>query len=203
MASIRNIAQEQAAPSPTAERLLDAAREAVLSVGFRRTTLSDVARRAQVSRMTVYRTYPDMTTIFGDLMTREWGQVVEAVIADVETREEDDPAARIAQVLVGVLAALREDALLRRVIDVDPELLLPYLVDRRGRSQDAVIDLLAARIASGQEHGIRAGDPVVLARTLALAAQGFLLSAATMTDDAVSLTTLDAELVELVRRYLA
>src|SRR5690554_1261929 len=138
MASIRNITQEQATPSPTAERLLDAAREAVLSVGFRRTTLSDVARRAQVSRMTVYRTYPDMTTIFGDLMTREWGQVVESVIADVETREEDDPATRIAQVLVGVLAALREDALLRRVIDVDPELLLPYLVDRRGRSQDAV-----------------------------------------------------------------
>jgi hypothetical protein len=93
--------------------------------------------------------------------------------------------------------------LLRRVIDVDPELLFPYLVDRRGRSQDAVIDLLAARIAAGQEHGVRSGDPVVLARTLALAAQGFLLSAATMTDDGVRLEALDAELVELVRRYLA
>ena len=35
--------------------LLDAARACVLAVGVRRTTFSDVARRAGVSRMTLYR----------------------------------------------------------------------------------------------------------------------------------------------------
>lgn len=186
----------------TPERLLDAAREAVLSVGFRRTTLSDVARRAGVSRMTVYRTYPDMTTIFGDLMTREWGEVVDAVVARVESDGALDPATRIARVLVGVVAALREDPLLRRVVDVDPELLLPYLLDRRGRSQDAVLDQLVDRVTDGQARGLRAGDPVLLARTILLATQGFLLSAATMTDDDIALDDLDDALLDLVRRYL-
>ncbi|MDP3969012.1 MAG: TetR/AcrR family transcriptional regulator [Nocardioides sp.] len=203
MTSIRNIPDEGASGGRTAERLLDAAREAVLTVGWKRTTLSDVARRAEVSRMTVYRTYPDMTTLFGDLMTREWGQVVTTVTARAGADPAADPADQVADVLVGVVAALRKDALLRRVVDVDPELLLPYLIDRRGRSQQAVVDLLAERIAAAQERGARAGEPTRLARSLALATQGFLLSASTMTDDEVSLEDLDAELRELVRRYLA
>ena len=61
MTSIRN-----------SERLLDAAREVILTVGWKRATLTDVARRAEVSRMTVYRAYPDMQSILADLMTREW-----------------------------------------------------------------------------------------------------------------------------------
>lgn len=202
MPSIRNITVDASPAGRTAERLLDAARDAVLTVGWKRTTLSDVARRAEVSRMTVYRTYPDMTTLFGDLMTREWGQVV-ATVTEGARDTAGDPATQVADVLVGVVGALREDALLRRVVDVDPELLLPYLIDRRGRSQQAVVDLLAERIAAAQEHGARAGNPVLLARSLALATQGFLLSAATMTDDEVALADLDAELRELVRRYLA
>lgn len=203
MSSLRNIPDENGAAGRTAERLLDAAREAVLTVGWKRTTLSDVARRAEVSRMTVYRTYPDMTTLFGDLMTREWGQVVATVTARAGAHPDADPAGQVAEVLVGVVAALREDALLRRVVDVDPELLLPYLIDRRGRSQQAVVDLLAERIAAAQQHGARSGDPTLLARSLALATQGFLLSASTMTDDEVSTEDLDGELRELVRRYLS
>ena len=34
---------------------LDAARACILDVGWRRTTLTEVARRAGVSRMTIYR----------------------------------------------------------------------------------------------------------------------------------------------------
>jgi AcrR family transcriptional regulator len=57
---------------------LDAARECILDVGWRRTTLTEVARRAGVSRMTIYRTWADMPQLLSDLMTREWGAVVEA-----------------------------------------------------------------------------------------------------------------------------
>jgi AcrR family transcriptional regulator len=58
------------------DRLLDAARESILAVGWRRATLTDVARRAGVSRMTVYRRWPAMRTLLGDLLVREWGAVV-------------------------------------------------------------------------------------------------------------------------------
>jgi AcrR family transcriptional regulator len=186
----------------TADRLLDAARQSILDFGWKRTTLTDVASRAGVSRMTVYRTYPDMPTLFGDLMTREWADVAAVVVA---TQDADgDWPDRIAARVVGIVAALRENVLLRRIVDVDPELLLPYLLDRRGRSQDAVLDLLADRIAAAQaEGGVRDADPVLLARGISLAAHGFLFSAQTMADDDVTPDALERELAELVRRYLA
>src|ERR687897_153180 len=62
---------------------LDAARACILDVGWRRTTLTEVARRAGVSRMTIYRTWADMPTLLGDLMTREWTGVVQAAVDDV------------------------------------------------------------------------------------------------------------------------
>ena len=198
MESLRNVA----ATGAMADRLLDAARESILSVGWKRTTLTDVARRAGVSRMTVYRTYPDMPTLFGDLMTREWAQVVPAGVAPQSRTGEW--AELIAAQIVGAVAALRDNDLFRRIVDVDPELLLPYLLDRRGRSQDAVLDLLTDGIVEAQAAGgVRDGDPVLLARGVVLAAHGFLLSASTMVDDQVGLAALDRELAEVVRRYLA
>ena len=58
------------------DRLLDAARECVLAVGVRRTTVTDVARRAGVSRMTLYRRFPDLEAVLAALMTREFGRLV-------------------------------------------------------------------------------------------------------------------------------
>ena len=66
------------------DRILAAARETILSVGWKRATLTDVARRAELSRMTVYRAYPDMQSILADLMTREWVGQIEQVISDVD-----------------------------------------------------------------------------------------------------------------------
>src|SRR5262245_47367584 len=73
MSSLRNIELRQAAAPDDA--LLDAARDCLLAVGWRRTTLTDVARRAGVSRMTMYRRWPDMQTLMADLMTREWSSI--------------------------------------------------------------------------------------------------------------------------------
>ncbi len=176
------------------DHLLDAARESILAVGWRRATLTDVARRAGVSRMTVYRRWPAMRTLLGDLLVREWDAVV-AEALDGGTRP-------LSRAVVSGAVALREDPLLRRVVDVDPELLLPYLLDRRGRNQDHLLELLAAAIAAEQSGGdVRAGDAPLMARALLLALQGFVVSARTMDD--VPAEELDAELEELVGRYLS
>ena len=134
--------------------------------------------------MTLYRRWPDTQTLLADLMTREWGVVVEqAVSAEAQPTADPGSLARISRGIVATVQALRENALLRRIIDVDPEVLLPYLLDRRGRSQEMVADGLAALVAEGQRDGtVRAGDPVLLARSLVLAAHGFTLSAHTMVD---------------------
>ena len=195
MTSLRNNAS-------TEDRLLEAARDCILAVGWKRTTLTDVARKAGVSRMTVYRTYPDMTSLFGDLMTREWVSLLGDVMAK-ESGQAPWPT-RIADEVVHSVSALRLNPLFHRIVDVDPELLLPYLLQRRGRSQQAVIDLLVEGISQGQaEGGLRAGDAQLLARTLVLMAQGFVISPQTMVDGEVTEAALDAELATLVERYLA
>ena len=58
------------------EALLDATQACVLAVGVRRTTMTDVARRAGVSRMTLYRRYADVTSLMQALMTREFTQIL-------------------------------------------------------------------------------------------------------------------------------
>ena len=197
MTSLRNIDDE----STMADRLLIAARESILLVGWKRTTLTDIATRAGVSRMTVYRTYADMTELLADLMMREQAALVAAAVDSVEvTRARPD---RLAIGVARTVAALRDNDLFRRMIDVDPEWVLPYLLERRGRFQDAVLEVVGERIVEGQRDGsIRAGDPVVLARTVLLTAHGFALSAPIMTDAAVGQPVLDDELAELLRRYL-
>ncbi len=202
MTSIRHNPQQDGQPVRSADdAYLDAAREAILAVGWSRTTLTDIARRAGVSRMTLYRRWPDTQTLLADLMTREWGQVVQE-----SANEDADALTRIVHSIVSTVQALRANALLRRIVDVDPEVLLPYLLDRRGRSQEMVADALAALIEEGQREGsVREADPADLARSLVLVCHGFTLSAHTMVDDAdreADVRHLDAQLDELVRRYL-
>ncbi len=188
--------------------LLDAARDRILAVGWKRTTLTDVARRAGVSRMTMYRRWPDMQTLLADLMTREWSTIAADSTLDHSFRSLEQLAAGVAR----TVAALRANDLFRRIVEVDPELLLPYLLDRRGRSQQAMLERLATAITAGQRAGaLRDGDPVLLARAIMLVAYGFTLSAQTMTTDrqdqaaspAIGLEDLDDELRLVLQRYLA
>ena len=179
---------------PRVDPYLDAARACILDVGWRRTTLTEVARRAGVSRMTIYRTWSDMNQLLGGLMTREWGMVVAAGVQ----------SGSIADGVVEVTRMLRENELFVRIVELDPELLLPYLLNRRGRTQQMIIEALADRIAGEQAAGrIRPGSPTAMARTLLLASHGFVLSVHTMVDEEVSEDELAEELRVLVARHLA
>jgi AcrR family transcriptional regulator len=201
MTSLRHNTSER----PTSEErgprdgYLDAARDCILDVGWRRTTLTEVARRAGVSRMTIYRTWGDMPTLLGDLMTREWAGVVTA-----QVEAEGPPVERITRAIVGTVRALRDNELFLRIVELDPELILPYLFSRRGRSQDLILALTVDAITDGQKvRQIRKGNPVAIARGLLLATHGFVLSVHTMVDEAVSEEELDAELATLITRTLA
>ncbi|MXM66831.1 TetR family transcriptional regulator [Streptomyces sp. HUCO-GS316] len=162
--------------------VLDAVRDCVLAVGVRRTTLTDVARRAGVSRMTLYRRWPDVRSLVGDLMTREW---IEAATRAMPQPAPGIPARTlIVDGLVRGVDAFRAHPLFRKIIDVDPELLLPYVLDRRGASQEALLDLLTDALRRGHADGsVQPGHPERQARSLLLVAQSFTLSLRTMTDE--------------------
>ncbi|MET9880060.1 TetR/AcrR family transcriptional regulator [Actinacidiphila glaucinigra] len=162
--------------------VLDAVRDCVLAVGVRRTTLTDVARRAGVSRMTLYRRWPDVRTLVGDLMTREWVSV--AVQAMPGRHEDTSTRTHMVEGLVAGVRAFRAHPLFVKILDVDPELLLPYVLDRRGASQDALLELIAGALEEGHADGsVRAGHPVRQARSVLLVVQSFTLSLRTMTDE--------------------
>ncbi|GAA2103826.1 TetR/AcrR family transcriptional regulator [Actinomadura alba] len=186
------------------DAVLDAARDSVLDVGVRRTTLTDVARRAGVSRMTLYRRWPDVRTLVGDLMTREW-----IALATSVTPPGDGRPAREAMVesLVTGARAFREHPLMRKIIDVDPELLLTYLLDRCGASQQRFLEFFEAGLRAGHEDGtIRPGHPARQARAVLLVVQAFTLSLRTMTSDSdpdLGTAAFDEELRHLLDRALA
>lgn len=194
MSSIRNRGNAE-------DSYLDAARDCILDVGVKRTTMTDIARRAGVARMTIYRKWPDMLTLLGDLMVREWLGEAEAI------RTNDTGIPRDARKLAGLIAdvslAMRENPLFRKIVDVDPEFLLPYLLHRRGRTQDALLEMVTTALRDGQSAGtIRAGDPGIIARSILLTTIGFTASMRTMTHD-TDPNALDAELRIQLERYLA
>ncbi len=176
----------------------------MLAVGVRRTTLTDIARRAGISRMTIYRRWPDVRSLIADLMTREWS----AVVAGVAPANDGQPVrAQLVTSLVSGVQVLREHPLYRKIVETDPEVLLPYILERRGSSHDAMLDGIERTLRAGHKEGtIRRGDAARQARALLLVAQSFALSAPTMTDDqepALSGAAFDDELRELLDRYLA
>lgn len=184
------------------DAVLDAARDCVLAVGVRRTTLTDVARRAGVSRMTIYRRWPDVRTLVADLMTREWADVVSCVAPP-----EDGSPVRSGAVsaLVAGVGALRAHPLFHKIMEVDPEVLLPYILQRRGTSQEAMLRALETTLRAGHRDGsVRPGHPARQARSVLLVLQSFAMSGHTMTDDdpALSAAAFDDELRQILERYL-
>ncbi|MEU6273180.1 TetR/AcrR family transcriptional regulator [Streptomyces populi] len=162
--------------------VLDAVRDCVLAVGVRRTTLTDVARRAGVSRMTLYRRWPDVRSLVGDLMTREWIDV--ATRAMPEPQPDGHTRTLIVDGLVAGVEGFRAHPLFRKIIDVDPELLLPYVLDRRGASQEALLELLGDALEQGHADGsVRIAPTRRQARAVLLVVQSFTLSLRTMTDE--------------------
>jgi AcrR family transcriptional regulator len=154
----------------------DAVRDSVLAVGVRRTTLTDVARRAKVSRMTLYRMVPDVEALILTVMTGDFA----ALLLDAESQaaRRRTARARLVAMTVDVARRLPDEPLFRRVIDVDPDLLLPYLTERIGSTQRLAIRHVERVIASGHVDGsIRKGAPAVMATSLLVAVAPFVISA--------------------------
>jgi AcrR family transcriptional regulator len=195
MASLRNTSSE------ADDAILAAARESVLQVGVRRTTATEVARRAGISRMTLYRRFGDMDSVLVALLTHEIQSLLGELAA--ETTELTTGRERlVATALLGV-ERMAADPLLARLVELDPELLLPYLVDRVGTSHHATRAALAAALDEGQADGsIRPLDGDAASWVLVVVLQAFVFAArmlAAETDPAA----VRAELRRLLDGYLA
>ena len=182
---------------PVDRSILDAARSCIEDFGVRRTTLAEVARRAGVSRPTVYRRWPDTRSLIGELLDREFRAIV-TPMADRDT----SGRARLVAIVVAGAASTRANTLFQKIFRTDTDIVLTYVVERLGRSQRALVTAFAEAIRVGQADGsVRLGDPAQLATMVLLIVQSTVQSAQivadTLDDDA-----LDTELAHAIDGYL-
>ena len=180
--------------------LLDAARACVAERGIAKTTVADVARRAGASRMTVYRAFPDASTLWSSLLTREVGMIVaeaEASAADLPTARE-----RLIEATAFAVAALRSDPVFRRVIELDGDRLLPYLTTRRGHAQEIAIAAVRRHLSAGRRDGsIRDVRGDAVPRLFELVVRSLVAASPDLVDDAAT-PSIDAELRLMLDAWL-
>ncbi len=179
------------------DRILDAAASCVAAYGIDRVTLAEIARRAGVSRPTVYRRWTDTRQILAALLTTR----VIGVWRDVPSQGRGRAA--LVERIVAVADQLRRDELIMSVLRSTPELAMTYITERLGTSQQVLIDAAAAEIEAAQRDGsVRAGDPRQLAAMVLLITQSTIQSAPIvrpiLDDDALA-----RELTHSLNGYLA
>lgn len=179
------------------DKILDAARSCLLDFGLRRTTLAEIARRAGVSRPTVYRRWPDTDSVLADLLTRE----IRAALPD--TRGVGPTRTLLVSAVVAAAYDIGAHPIFEKVLRTDPEVFITYIVDRLGTSQRVILDVLVTAIEQGQSDGsIRAGNPHALAAFILLTAQSTVQSVR-MISEIVDHRALLDELGHAIDSYLA
>jgi len=178
------------------DRILDAAASCVLAYGVERVTLAEIARRAGVSRPTIYRRWPDTQALLAALLTAR----IVGVLRDVPTEGVGREA--LVQRIVGVAERLRHDELVMSVFHSAPELAMVYIAERLGTSQQILIDAVASELRVAQRDGsVRAGDPRQLAAMRLLITQSTMQSAQ-IVEPILDADALAVELAHSLNGYL-
>ncbi|KUI47030.1 TetR family transcriptional regulator [Mycobacterium sp. GA-1199] len=190
MSSIRND------ESTVEARIIDAAAACVLAVGVKRVTLTDIARRARMSRPTIYRRWSDTNGVLAALMTERIAGVLDKVPDTGSDRK------ALVQRVVEVARHLRTDEIIMSVLQDAPEFAMVYIANRLGTSQMILIDALTHAIKIAQDDGsVRAGDARQLAAMCLLITQSAIQSAQ-MVEKLLDTDALDTELARALDGYL-
>jgi AcrR family transcriptional regulator len=155
----------------TSDRILDAALDLCAASGIRHLTMDDVAARAGVGRMTVYRRFGDRATLVDALGVRECRRCLAALDAALDG--EADPADQIADGFVAAMRIAREHPLLNRLARVEPEAIVGALAADDGMVFTLMREFAAARIV--EVSGLERDAALEAAETLVRLCVSFVL----------------------------
>jgi AcrR family transcriptional regulator len=149
----------------TADRILDAAEQALTRYGLAKATVVDVARALGVSHGSVYRHFPSKAAL-RDAVTERWLARVSVPLGRIAA--EDAPApARLRRWFDELIAIKRQKVL------AEPELFATYraIVGDSREVVQAHVETLSAQVAAIVADGVRRGefaavDPVATGRAI-------------------------------------
>ncbi|MBY8859446.1 TetR/AcrR family transcriptional regulator [Nocardia sp. CA2R105] len=159
------------------ERILDAALTRVLQVGIRRASLDDIARRAGVNRVTIYRRFTTKENLIDAMLARE----IQRTLAEVTTIATATKGVdnQIEETIVYVLTQTHAHPLVTQLLDVAPEEILDFYTVRGQESVKIGIRYIVQVLETTQKSGaIDDYDTRPVAELLARLAHSVLLTPA-------------------------
>jgi AcrR family transcriptional regulator len=179
-----------------AERILDAALAQFCDTGLTRSTMDDVARRAGLARITIYRRFENKNALIEAVLLRECRRCLAALadaVSEVFGIEE-----RIVEGFAFALRYAREHPLVGGLLRVEPQVILPFLTVRAELATSVIRGFLALHLARARDAGeLAAPDVEPVAELMTRITTSFLLSAASC----IPCET-DEQMRAFARRYL-
>ena len=143
-------------PIDVRTQLLNAAVETAATHGLSRLSMGDVARRAGLSRQTLYRHFPSKESLISAVIVSEAAVLIEEVIAATESLT--DPREALEAAILATLRATREHPLLDRLLRTEPETLLPLLTTDGGPLMAQVRVVVESIVGARMGEDTTSGD---------------------------------------------
>ena len=131
--------------------VLDAALAAFLDFGIRRTSMGEIARRAGISPATLYRRYAAKSDIVMAVGLREASRDIASIDARIDPAA--PPVEQLTRLYLEVSRRLHGNRLLIRVLETEPETVLPRLTLEAGPLLDIGRSYLADFLVRLQREG--------------------------------------------------
>jgi AcrR family transcriptional regulator len=134
--------------------ILEATLEQLALTGVRRTSADDIARRAGVNRATLYRRFGGRDQLLGSAYLHEATKAITALEERVPAipapgeRSGFDPADNVVAVFLEALRLARDNAVLRRLLEVDRDDTLAALTVGAGPVLDFAAQVMVDRITA-------------------------------------------------------
>lgn len=166
----------------TTARVLDAAYEQFCRMGIRRSTMEDVAKRAGVSRITVYRRFANKDTLVEHVVRREFRRYFDQFLLDI--RKARTLAERLELGFASSLRTIRRNPLIGGLMDTEPDVVIPSMISDGGRTMATVSRFLAERLRIEQRAGHVSEDVDVdlVAEMMVRVSTSFLLTPSELVD---------------------
>ena len=163
-------------------RVLDAAYEQFCRTGLRRSTMEDVARRAGVSRITVYRRFSTKDALVEHVVRREFRRYFDQFLADIRCAE--TAADRVVLGFASALRAIRGHPLIGGLMETEPDVLVPSMISDGGRTMAIVRRFLAGQLRQEQRVGYvsEAVDVDLVAELMVRVSASFLVTPSQLVD---------------------